>query len=552
MPSYVPVNITVAITPPTQSSDILCAGKRVFVFTVPGPTPQLISYKTSNDPDLGTVTVTDQSQFAVTVNRATPIILQTYYNPANGFMGARLPCVATIDASEFASLEPPVAVQPSVTVVSQFQATCANLGVIGSGSSGGFMLSLQPPNSQVTLKTEAGIPVLYRGYPRVPDNSVYIFSGLDTGMYVATSVSGQCTNTQLMFIEADDEDGSDDDITAIVDMSRTSSGTSNMLCPRQLYENNNERSWVQFYVVAFDQQKFNLLLSHGSVITVDFWSVDSGGKTATYTADMSVIKYRIPNPGTYTAEITITNTHRQTACSEILPSYTVVDPLFTVDSFAMEVVNYPTCRDSTDGVIRISYPNTLDVSTVFLSCSNGCTQAATLDASHQGFIFVSNLPFASALVFRYEISGSCTFDATYAFLPSIDMHPVISRLEYIPNCSPLHQIVAIGGQNTLLTYGNNKQFEWTVNDVIVSDQQELLISPRQETLTLATISLTITYNGVCKTVGRAEWQRCQLLYSSLRQDRPVAVRRLGHPLAAHLLSEQRRRHACRHHRPPVF
>ena len=512
LPSYVPLEVTAVPAPVTPDKKTYCAGKQLYIFSVPGPTPSLISYKTLNDPDLGTVTVTDQSRFAVTINRQTPITLQTYYNPVNDYMGAKLSCVAVIPTTAFASpvVAPPT---PSLTVVSTFESTCAKLGAGESGSSGGFMLKTSQSDALVTLTSESGIPVLYRGYPRPPNNGVYIFSGLSTGMYLAQSVANHsngimCDNVQLLSIEADSKDGSADHILNIVDMSKTSTGVATMPCPQELYLG-NEQSWVQYYVVAFDSDKFDTVMWNGNVVTIDIWSSSQGIKLETFMPRTAVVKYRIPHPGTYTAVITITNPKTESVCSRALPSYTINSPAFALDSFAMEVVSYPTCIDSSDGVIRITYPPTLSVATTFLSCSVGCVPGAVVDTSSAGFVFVSNLPFASSLVFRYEVMGACSFDATYVLMPSPEMHPVITQLKYMPTCDPLHAIIPmyinpITSQMTTLTYGGNKRFAWTYTYddgtvESVGDGQQLLVSPRDVTLKRVTIGLTITYNGVCST-----------------------------------------------------
>lgn len=527
----VPLDVSVTVSPRSPGdTDAICAGKRFFTFSIPAVgSPPLFTYKTDDDADLGSISVLDQSVHAVTVNRADPIVLSTYYNPANSYMGAILPCTVTLPAAMFSAdyVMGDFFTAPTIDLVSGFKSSCSPQNAapeFASFNSGGLILRVQGAIDDVQLENSRGIPVLYRGYPATPADSEYIFSGLDTGVYVAQVQSlfsgSTCLTRQIFFVETYDQTATTAKPSAIpemfnglIDQTRTSSGTVMTPCPRSLFPDPN--AWVQYYTIAFNADVYTKMAEDDdqAIISVNIWRLSTNTHDEISGQRLpSVIKYRIPAPDVYFAEVVITQRAEQIRCSHHLPPFTVTDPVFGIDSFAMEVVKYPTCMDSTDGVIRITYPAHVSVVTTFMACdplrgAGACVRSATMDASNAGFVFINGLPFASRLVFNYEIMGACSFDGTYSFMPVPDLHPVIAQLQYVPSCDTTHFIVPLDASGTPIGGGGVKMFSWQVTSAqtIVQTSLQALLSFDPRVYRSAPgpirVALTISYSGICTTGG---------------------------------------------------
>lgn len=524
LPPYIPLDIQVSVVPLDQASidesEIICAGKRFFQFSIPGSDPNPISYKTDNDPDLGTVTLYDGAVLPITINRETSIDVYTYYNGATDLMGIRLTCSMSIPSILFAAddfRDSTWALREiEMTASAVYRSACSMLSghSLTAMHSGGFVLDMNAPlyddPPSVSLAAPDGIPILYRGYPSRPKKDKYIYSGLDTGVYISDLTLNDplgrftCIRSALFFVETTNEN----EMTNLVVLDKTSHGTKKMLCPKTMYA--DVHSWLEYYTITLDKAIYSDMLSRGTVVDVVIWKYGRKSQLTSFRAGSdNMLTYRIPEPGTYVAEIVASNEHAQTKCSHPLPPYVLEEPMFTIDSFAMEVIRYPSCAYSADGVIRINYPISVisQVQITLISCvayidGSSCVRQAAIDDGNAGFVFISDLPFAARLVFRYEIMGACSFDGVYTFVPSPNMHPITAAIRYTPSCNLMHTVHAVfvdGDFEATLTRGNGKTFKWSIGSDIVSTDDVLYVDPRRDAG--AVISLAITYNKVCTTVA---------------------------------------------------
>lgn len=524
LPPYIPLDIEVTVVPLDQAdiddADVICAGKRFFRFGIPGSDPNPISYKTDNDPDLGTVTLYNGIALPITINRDSPILIYTYYNGATNLMGTRLSCTTSISSVVFAAddfRDSTWALREiDITASAVYRSACSmNSGhSVTAMHSGGFVLDMNAPiyddPPSVTLAAPDGIPILYRGYPSRPKKDKYIYSGLDTGVYISdltlNDPTGRftCVRSALFFVETTNEN----EMNNLIVMDKTSHGTKKMLCPKTMYA--DAHSWLEYYTITLDTDIYTDMLRHGTVVDVVIWKYGRKSQLTSFRAGAdSMITYRIPEPGTYVAEIVASNDKLQTRCSHPLPPYVLEEPMFTIDSFAMEVIRYPSCAYSADGVIRINYPTSVisQVEITLISCAayldgSSCVRQAAIDDGNDGFVFISDLPFASRLVFRYEIMGACSFDGVYTFVPSPNMHPITASIRYTPSCNLMHMVHAVfvdGDFEATLTRGNGKTFQWSLGSKVMSTDDVLYVDPRRDAG--AVVSLSITYNKVCTTMA---------------------------------------------------
>jgi hypothetical protein len=496
--AYVPSNLRATVVPlsnaTTHDDAILCEGKRLFTVQIPGGRHSPVKYRTSNDPDVGSVPVVDGTVLAITVGRATPLALLAYFMPSTGTgMGRLLRCRPAVPASEFANTwHMPV---PTLRDVSRGLSRTLNLALDARGAEG----------ISVEMFSESGIPVVFRFGGETlwaPDLSPGMYSTTVswTGAFGLAREGTTCART-WHFLATDDAD------TAIdaVDLSRTTAGVQRLQCPRNLY--GDTHVWAQYFVITLAPGMADKLTKAGITTTVSLWKNDGGqdAPAALWIGPSGSFKYRMHDPGSYVPQITLEG--KTETLTSRLPDVSFADPLFTVESFALEVISYPSCIELADGAINIVHPVNTTITVSFVRCiplsplitPGDCLRGVQIDSSNGG-TRVSGVPFATEMLFALEIGSACKLDAPYVFLPTATMHPQVTGLRYLPSCDDRHRVVALQDK-VPIAEGFGRIFSWTLTDGVetyTSNDAILSFEARHWAGRRPRASVTLTY-GVCST-----------------------------------------------------
>lgn len=500
--------------------DLICSGKRLFrlVFDSSG---DKLTYKSENDPDIGSVVLVDGLVFALTAKRPEGVTAIGYFNPMSSqYMGVKLNDCASV-------IEPPskgklvwAFEMPHIRVMSSYESSC------GTKDKESLLVRMQRPQKQQTaevggfiikvddtlgnfaggvqtyaLSVESAnthVPVIARTknpwMPMMNSATAFkgslVYSGLDSGAYVAklsvtdfliNSTGYTCHTRELLFVEPATKAFAIDDI---VDMDKTSAGEKSILCPKNMYADAN--SWLEYYTLMLNSEFVDSDDAKNKELTVNIWEKTTSElvKTAqlvTKTKIEGVLRYRLPKPGTYVAELIMTDTKHNTQCSHHLPEYSVSEPNFDKSSFVAEVISYPTCAESKDGLIRISYPEHItDVLATPTACylyydpSQSCLRDIYVDESlsTQGAVFVKNAPYMSRLTIAFEIHSSCVFSADYTVAPDSSNAYVLTGIDYAPTClSRYHMFVpAFFGISDIDDYYGITEATWSVGEKLTDKQ----------------------------------------------------------------------------------
>ena len=530
----------------------ICLGKRMFLIAVPTTSPaNSFAYSTRGDSDLGSIVVPPLSRHAITINRPDPIILYVTYigggggnnnNSANADEGVDTGCTAVLSADLFSGI---LAVTvPTVTLISSSKAQC---GGTMTTTRGALILRSSDTSSTnpLQLRNRHG-PLLFTGYPRVPLDGVYSFTGLATGVYTATLPYGllniDCTLTRNFVVD------NAVDISTVINLrASTVAMTQATVCPfippasASSPSSSSKSSWQEYFILVFQPSFFTSFPTS----TVDIWDKDArpvARNKAIKQVKMGIdgvlvdrVTQMLPSPGSYFAEILIPEDEDEIAnnnnmqCSFITPAYTVVNPAFTPDSFILTVLVYPLCSGSDDGVLQILYPADLEVAATIrgcvrydgsiatpLSASSSCARTIGIHKRGNGIFELTNAPFMAELDVDFEIAGSCVISKSFIFVPSPDSHPEIHALAYAPSCArdkqEIYAVHEFSGQPYRITKSPGFIFDWQVTSNTNQgrdDDDYLYFSVGTSTATTTgpmTISLTITYNGVCSTNGSITMQ----------------------------------------------
>lgn len=524
-PPVIPLDVSMGLVQdmPLANDANICNGKRYFRFSLPALTDiASFTYRTENDEDLGSVIIVNNAVFPVSVTRAASIILHVYYNPVAATAGVKLACTVT--------LPPPSAMQlmwffrmPVLALQSAIDEQCELDSALDTThntpqkkrhaesskhAKGGVIVKLVDSgreihqNQIVFTSTVDGVDIMYRGYPDAPSDDVYVYSGLASGAFQATLTTTDtimqytCHQSSFFYVEST----SSSLLAELVDMNRTYHGDKHTLCPADMYTD-TEQSWLEYYMIFFNSETLRRVANAGLIVKLAMWKAGVGTPMLTGVAiTASTYTYRIPGPGTYTAEISVADAHGTHKCIKHLPSYRVEDPMFSASSFVMEVLQYPTCMSSNDGIYRISYPPELDVLANIDACAHyfdptkTCVNTITVDSATRGLVLISNAPFVIRLGMWYEITGACYFETVYSVAPPINSHPVLQRIAYVPTCDYMHsfQPVFVEAHTS-----NDIAYLWEVStDEEASTEPVMYFAPSIIDQS-ATVTLTITYNGVC-------------------------------------------------------
>ena len=535
-----------------NNHDIICNGKRLFriVFDI---SSSKLTYKTNNDRDLGSTVLTDNAVFALDAKRDDPVYVYSYYNPLSSkYMGVEIKqCIGTLSPPSKDKLVWSFNM-PQIKILSSYESSC------GIKDKQSLLMRIQKPQQQTsqiggfilqvaddlgnfaggvqtyTLSLESAVtrvPVIARSKsPWFPMQSTaakkkgaLIYSGLDSGAYVAklavtdfliNATGYTCNTREMLFVEPTTDAFSLDDI---IDFNETSTGAKSTLCPKDMYADTN--SWLQYYQLTLNS-KFINKYADNKVLTVNIWEKTTSAlikstQMITPTHVETSQQLRLPRPGTYIAELILLNTKHNTQCSHHLPEYKISDPQFDRSSFVAEVINYPTCADSDDGLIRISYPSyitdviaTATVCQLYFNPSATCVRDVVIDESQssQGAIFIKNAPYMSRLSISFEIHSACVFTSDFTVVPESATAYMLTGIKYRPTCtSRFHMFEPvfynIANKHVFEDYGINEA-TWSLDsDTLLSNELSYVFDPASwlslknlSYYTDKTIDLMITYN----------------------------------------------------------
>ena len=477
----------------------VCAGRRLFRVSIPGGRDAAVRLRTDGDADVGSVAVTDGAVFAFTIGRREPVVLLAFYNPGGHGMGVLLRCTSRIASANFAVDAGWFMPVPQLSLTSQ------GAGMLAMTVLGGTSVAVE-------VFTSEGAPVILRvGRGSVAHAGQMWATGLVSGMYSAVATwSGQaytCTRTQHFMVAGDGDAAA---LGAIVDDLGTTAGVQRLACPRDLF--GEEHAWVQYYVLSLRPEPLAQLQRIGTTFQLRLWPADGSASAPVAVAVTGPsTKIRMAAAGAYAVQLSASNPHAGWTRTIQLPDVAFADPLFSVESFAMEVVTYPSCRGTRDGEVRITRPPGVDATIRILRCvplvGGECVRGATV-TSTEDFFHVSGLPFATDLAFAFEISGACRLDGAYAFLPPASTHPAITRLVYMPSCGAVHAVVALDGTMPIAD-APNRHFTWSTTSPTSSSTETqsgstFALDVARYAGSPYLINLTLTYGEGCVLTGGLE------------------------------------------------
>jgi len=516
------------------NNEIICSGKRLFYVVFDEKTED-VSFRTKDDQDLGTLVITDGALVALTIDRSLPIIVYAYYNPSsNNFVGVKIPnSVSTI------AMPTPDALiwsfqMPEVVVVSTYESTCS-AAPPGKNQihTGGMILKVDDKGTRnfasgvqtyiFYLRTAVEKMLIVNRVPLKREDKSLIYSGMYSGAFVGELVVTDhmfsqtqkivCSSKQLYFIEPTEKAFA---IGDIIDMSQTYAGVKNTLCPANMYADTN--SWLEYYVLVFN---FDFLASDAAKnkqLIIKIWEKET--QTLVKTVEMvnntlmnSVLRYRLPHPGTYITELEMVDVHTKTKCSHHLPEYSVNNPPFDKGSFVLEVMKYPTCSDSKDGIYRIAFPSSVkDVLASATACflyydnSNTCMHEITIDESHandEGYIFIRDAPYVSQLTVAFEISSACQFSVDYTVAPLAGSSYILQDISYEPSCTSRYHVLRPVYEKEV-DDGGIDSATWTIDgDEVSTDGPVMMFDPmimKSKYNSNSNVSVTVWYReNQCKS-----------------------------------------------------
>lgn len=468
---YIPITATAHLKaidgPKDVDAESFCAGKRQYRFHRPNEDELSLRFSTLDDPDLGTRAIAFDELYDI-APRAEPMRLYVTYSAEGGGWQASH-CIALVDIPEAFAATP-----PDMTVIAKRMPACSESAQAQVAQ---VILGTQPGNT-ITLRRDGAV-FYYVGYPTTPADGYFTYRDLPIGVYDAEIVSlpeyDGAESAYPCAVHRTVTVGNVYEPDEIFVLGERSSGTRQLLCPWSINSesggaaqgDSHDFELAETFALMHPMDTLRYRVWNSATQTVaDGHLYEEAGKTKGY--------YMLPEPGTYTGELTVSTAGGGT-CTYFMPDYTVVDAMYTPASFIIEVDRYPTCLHSDDGAVYIRYPENVPVEHKIVECVGWDVDAAPCQIPESmrlsrepktGGLVVPDVPFLRTLTIQFDVMGSCRFSKTFAFPPPMFLYPHISEIVYEPSCDRMHDLYAVHtDQNNHTHHGAataTTVYAWTV------------------------------------------------------------------------------------------
>lgn len=447
---YIDTNVTMTFPVPEESDvPYMCKGLVPVKFSIPHFDSSIVRYIAESDQDLTSDFVMPGKTYYVTASRDMPIVLSVYHNFGSTLQTwKKTSCSIQFLPSMFSSAWLPNS--SDIKNIVKTSPTCVGV----AGSQIGSAMVVVTRHTLLTVEGANG-EMFYNGYPSLPWDGRYFFPQLPLGYYKTTTTltsvhpvttqSFECQSNSSFTI------GNDIPLETLIDFSQSSVGTKQMKCPASMY--GSSAAWREHYILSL-QPDF-ISLNALDTLKMHVWDTSDGtmhNGNLYEDSEGSKGLFTLPMPGKYVAAL-ITNSHLSNhECTYFLPSYTVISPMYTPDDFVLEFVEYPSCTDSSDGLLRLRFPSSVKPEVQITGCEKwsmlGPSNAdksclgdvhLTLVEDTLGWYFVAkDVPFLAKLNVQIDIMGACRIMREYTLAPSLLMYPQVSQIQIRASCNNMY------------------------------------------------------------------------------------------------------------------